>query len=179
MATTRFSFTFSTTDPTPFGPFPRWFVGQDPMLVAALNEALMTASRGDWLHFVLERVRDRLGGRTLDFLFQDPYSHQPELDESKFLLTAITPVELPAAIALVDAWLASICSEPEILATACERDVEFVREQLASVEPNETFQSVSEDGDEPVYLLGFLQSLRDKLVRACAAGETTIHVRLG
>jgi hypothetical protein len=45
MATIRFSFTFSTATPTSFGPFPRWFVGQDPMLVAALNEAQMTASR--------------------------------------------------------------------------------------------------------------------------------------
>jgi hypothetical protein len=178
MATTRFSFTFSTSDAAPFGPFPRWFVGEDPMLVAALNEALTTASRGDWLHFVLDRVRERLGGKALDFLFEDPYSNQPESDESKFLLTAITPTGLPAAIALADTWRTSICAEPEILATACERDVEFVREQLASPDPVDAF-CVSEDGDEPAYLLGFLQLLRGELARACTAGETTIHVRLG
>lgn len=179
MATVRFSFTFSTADPTPFGPFPRWIVGQEPVLVAALNEALMTASRSDWLHFVLARVRDRLGGQALDFLFEDPYSRHSESDESTFLLTAIAPAQLPAAIALADAWQASIHAEPEILAAACERDVEFVREQLAGVEAEAVFQSVSEDGDDPAYLVGFLRALRNELSRARAAGETTVHVRLG
>ena len=178
MATTRFSFTFSTADTTPFGPFPRWIVGQDPTLVAVLNDALMTSSRGDWLHFVLGRVRDRLGGQALDFLFEDPYSRKPESDESTFLLTAIAPAELPSAIALADAWRAAIYAEPEILATACERDVEFVGEQLAA-DQDAVFHFVSEDGDEPAYLVGFLRALRNELARACAAGDTTIHVRLG
>ena len=178
MATTRFSFTFSTADPTPFGPFPRWIIGQDPTLVAVLNEALMTCSRSDWLHFVRARVRDRLGGKALDFLFEDPCSHKPESDETTFLLTAIGPAELAGAIALADSWRAAIYAEPEILATACERSVEFVREQLASVDPDAVFHAVSEDGDDPAYLAGFLHGLRHELARASAAGETTIHVRL-
>ena len=179
MATTRFSFTFSTAEPAPFGPFPRWFVGQDPILVDELNQALMTASRGDWLHFVLERVHDRLGGQALDFLFENPYAQQPDSDEAKFLLTAIAPADLPAAIALADAWRESLFAEPQILATACERDVEFVREQLATAEQEEVFQRAAEDGDEPAYLVWFLQTLRNQMDRTCAAGNTTIHVRLG
>jgi hypothetical protein len=179
MSTTRFSFTFSRSDPTPFGPFPRWFFGQDPILADALNEALMTASRGDWLHFVLARVRDRLDGNALDFLFEDPYSNHLEMDDSTFLLTAISPAELPAAIALADAWCTSICAKPEILATAAELDVQFVREQLAAIEHTAGFNSVSEDGDDVAYLLGFLRSLRAEMARAGAAGETTIHVRMG
>lgn len=179
MATTRFSFTFSTADTTPFGPFPRWIVGQDPALVAVLNEALMTSSRSDWLHFVLARVRDRLGGQALDFLFADPYSRESESDETAFLLTAIGPAGLAGAIAQADAWRAAILAEPEILATACERSVEFVRERLASMDPDAMFHAVSEDGDEPAYLVGFLRALRDELARASAAGETTVHVRLG
>jgi hypothetical protein len=179
VATTRYSFTFSTADIAPFGPFPRWIVGEDAELVAALNDALMSASRGDWLHFVLSRVRDRLGGKALDFLFEDPYSGRSESDESQFLLTAIGPAELPGAIALADAWRAALFVDPEILATACERDVEFVREQLASAEQEAVFHGVSEDGDEPAYLVGFLRALRQEFARAQAAGETTIHVRLG
>lgn len=179
MATTRFSFTFSTDDPAPFGPFPRWIVGEDPALVAVLNDALMTASRGDWLHFVLARVRERLGGNALDFLFEDSQSPQPESDESTFLLTAIAPAELSGAAALADAWRASIFAEPQILAAACERDVDFVREQLAAADAATVFQPVSEDGDDPAYLVGFLRALRNELSRARAAGETTIHVRLG
>ena len=149
------------------------------MLVAALNEALMTASRSDWLHFALARVRDRLRGNALDFLFEDPYSHRPDTDESTFLLAAIAPADLPAAIALADAWCTSICAELEILATARERDVQFVREQLASTEHTAGFKSVSEDGDDAAYLLGFLRSLRDDMARALAADETTIRVRMG
>lgn len=179
MATTRFSFTFSTADPMSFGPFPRWVIGQDPMLVDALNGALMTASRGDWLHFVLARVRDRLGGAALDFLFEDPYSRRLESDQSMFLLTATSPDQLPAAIALANTWQKSICAEPQILATACERKVEFVRKQLALVNRGEAFQGVCEDGDEPIYLVEFLHSLSEELTRARATGETTIHVRLG
>src|ERR1700733_9628538 len=74
MSTTYFSFTFSTADPAPFGPLPRWWFGQEPVLVAALGQAWMTASRGDWLHFVLGRLRDRLGGDALDFLFADRHA---------------------------------------------------------------------------------------------------------
>ena len=176
MATTRYSFTFSNTDPTPFGPFPRWFIGQDPMLVAELNEAMMTASRGDWLHFVLGRVRDRLGGTALDFLFGDPDANRPDTEDTTFLLTALNPAELPGALALADAWRAAICADPEILATACERDLEFVAGQLASADFEEAFLG-SEDGDEPAYLVGFLQRLRNNLAHASAAGATTLHVR--
>lgn len=179
MATTGFSFTFSTPDPTPFAPFPRWAVGQDPVLVAELNEALMTHSRGDWLHFVLGRVRDRLGGRSLDFLFDDPGSDDGESDETRFLLTAIGPAGLPAAIALADTWRETIHAKPEILAAACELDVDTVREQLTMAEQQAVFHSVAEDGDDPAYLFGFLRVLRSLLARACAAGETAIHVRSG
>lgn len=179
MATTRFSFTFSTAEATRFGPFPRWIVGQDPALVAEINApAVATASRGDWLHFVLRRVRDRLGGQALDFLFEDPYSRRPESGESTFLLTAIAPAELPGAIALAAAWRAAILAEPEILATACEQKLEFVRQQLASTNHEEVFLN-SEDGDEPAYLVGFLHELHCELARACADGATAIHVRLG
>ena len=138
----------------------------------------MTASRGDWLHFVLARVRDRLGGQALDFLFDDSRYHDSESEESKFLLTAIAPAELSGAVALADTWRASIYAEPQILAAACERDVDLVREQLAAVDEEAVFQPVSEDGDDPAYLVGFLRALRDELSRARAAGETTIHVRL-
>lgn len=155
MATTRFSFTFATADPSPFGPFPRWIVGQEPTLVDALDDARMTASRGDWLHFVLARVRARLGGTSLDFLFQGPSEPAPETDESAFLLTAIAPEGLPAAIALADAWRAAIDAEPGILASACERDVAFIREQLASAKQREGFAPIDEDGDEPTYLPRF------------------------
>jgi hypothetical protein len=175
MSTTYFSFTFATAEPALFAPFPRWWFGQDPTLIAALSEASMTASRGDWLHFVLGRIRDRLGGKALDFLFGDRHSRPEESEGSAFLLTAIEPAALPAAIALAEDWCTAIADRPEILATACERDVDYVREQLASpLDPLE-FERLSEDGDEPAYLVDFLQHLAGVLRHAEAAGNTVIH----
>jgi len=48
-----------------------------------------------------------------------------------------------------------IADRPEILATACERDVDCVREQLASPLDPLGFKRLSEDGDEPAYLVDF------------------------
>ena len=149
------------------------------MLVSALNDALMTVSRGDWLHFVLSRLRDRLGGRALDFLLEDPDASHLETDESAFLLTAVKPSEIPGAIAQTNDWCASMLARPEILAATCERSVEYVQEQLATADSTGVFQGVSDDGDEPAYLFEFLGALRKELSRAGESGETVIHARLG
>lgn len=175
MSTTYFSFTFATAEPAMFGPFPRWWFGQDPILVSALSEASMTASRGDWLHFVLARIRDRLGGEALDFLFGKRQARPEGSEGYAFLLTAIEPADLPEAIALAEEWRNAIADRPEVLAIACERDVEYVRNQLGlPLDPLE-FKRLSEDGDEPAYLVDFLDHLASTLRYAETTGKTVIH----
>lgn len=194
MATTYYSWTIPmddaevSPDPAPNGMLPDE-IGE------AMGQpgAIATGSRNDWLHFMLRKGHEALGGSELAFLIKDPES-LPDINPGHFrpagspgsgfetqevcVVTKLPHADIAPAIAKVDAWFEAAATRPELfpqmLGENCSRE-DAARAIEASMDLREEFGN--EDGDDAVYLFGFLKSLRSMMQEAMDSGMAVVHVR--
>lgn len=159
------------------GVLPAFLAGEPPGLVAAIEGGtpLFTYSRRDWLHRALSEVGEAFGGSCLmDFFSLGSNILATDSEEPGFLVTALMPSALPAAIATLDEWLESIAAEPGRLAARMGVVADDLRIALVSWAEDE---GALEDGDGLPYLFWFLRCLRTELVGAQSSGQPVLHAR--
>jgi hypothetical protein len=156
----------------------------------ARPDAISTSSRRNWLHWMLGKAIDTLGGSILCFLVVDPESlvdvppFKPDVAgggpywASYFAKTSLPSSDLEPAIEAVNAWLEIAATEPQRFADLVGDgyDADSIIQCLECVDLREE-GSFREDGDVAEYLIGFLKALRNLMLDARTRGLSLVHIQ--
>lgn len=157
-------------------------------------DAICTSSRNDWLHGMLRRVFDTLGGPTLAFLVKDPDS-LPNIDAAAFqpvpvansplqyqevwVVTKLSHADLMPALREIEGWFERIteapASVPGLFDSDCRADE--VSSAIHDAVDLRGGEAPGDDGDFAWYLFCFLRSLQALLQEAWASDSAVVHVR--
>ncbi len=100
--------------------------------------------------------------------------------QERWLITALTHVGIPDALAEIESWLATATHNPERfvapLATD-DLDVEIIAEEVRDAVDLTEEGATHDDGDRPIYFFSFIKSLRRVLLDAHARRLAVLHVR--
>jgi len=182
MANTHMSWTISL----PEEDIPGEWAAADALLPEAIGlpGALMSASRGDWLHFALRNIVAESGGSALAFLVKDPVSPPDERlrFEEKWLMTALPHAGITGALAEIDSLLVTATDHPERFEAAMANFdaaciAEDARAALDLTKDGVQEMGLAEDGDRPIYFFSFLKGLRTVLLDAQARRMAVLHLR--
>jgi hypothetical protein len=165
---------------------PGEWAAADAVLPEAIDlpGALMTASRGDWLHFALRNIFAESGGSALIFLVKDPESRPEDRLrlEGKWSMTSLPHAGITGALTEIDSLLVTAANNPERFEApmanfhaACI--AEDARDALDLTKDGVQEMGLAEDGDRPIYFFSFLKGLRTVLLDAQARRMAVLHLR--
>jgi len=179
--TTYMSWTISL----PEADLPGEWAAADALLPEAIGlpGALMSASRGDWLHFALRNVVAEFGGSALAFLVKDPVSPPDDRlrSKEKWLMTALPHAGITGALAEIDSLLVTAAKHPERFEAAMANfDAAWIaqdaRDALDLTKEEVQNSGLAEDGDRPIYFFSFLKGLRTVLLDAQTRRMAVLHL---
>ena len=152
----------------------------DDAIAQRMGEEAMVSSRADWLHWSIRQMRASTGDSGLDPLLVDARS---ALDSGSndagegFLVSVISPPEIPAVAETARSWLALATERPKAVAsTLDEEDFAIVEELEIAMEFSEE-APYDLEGDRPAQLFAFLRHLLAQAERATEEGKSLVQVR--